>query len=298
MYKPESITIIGGYGALGKWFARFFHSIGWQVLLYGRNTEKLTEAANQLGVKKTTDLKFAVSNTDVVWISIPIPETAQIISEIAVYARDQTTIIEIASIKAPIIEQIKIIKQYNLNFLSIHPMFGPGATSLDQKKMLFILQEPPSETFQYFWNLFAQNGANCVITSGIEHDQIMASVLGGAHFINMFFVKCLEIGFEGKIDLEILKKFGGTTFSLQKTISEAVLQENPHIYAPIQMENPYFLERLEKLYHFLGEYIQIIKSKNLTKFIDIFKGLQNFAKTDNSFASAYEIFYRLLSQLT
>ena len=49
------IAIIGGSGKMGRWFARFLIEAGHEVIITGRNQQKLEKTREQLGVQVTTD---------------------------------------------------------------------------------------------------------------------------------------------------------------------------------------------------------------------------------------------------
>ncbi|MEJ2048055.1 MAG: NAD(P)-binding domain-containing protein [Dehalococcoidia bacterium] len=54
------VAIIGGSGKMGRWFARFLLGEGYEVVITGRNEDKLREAHEQLDVEVTTDNIAAV----------------------------------------------------------------------------------------------------------------------------------------------------------------------------------------------------------------------------------------------
>jgi len=296
----KTISIIGGYGALGKWYATFFKREGWKVIIYGRNAEKLENAAIELGVSAEQNIEQAVKKSEVIFISVTIPETIPTIQQIATYIQSDKILIEIASIKGEIINTFKNITQrsaYHIDWLSIHPMFGPGAVSMKGMKILFIQSDQNPGIHDYFWELFSKHDALCRDTSLEEHDQMMARVLGGPHFFNIAFMKFLEMPPSDEFNIQRLLPFAGTTFTLQKTLCEAVLHETRSIYAPIQMENPAFLQRLKEFRQFLDDYIQIIEQKDTIRFNQLFETLRSYAKSDPKFEGAYETLYKLIQHI-
>ncbi len=291
----KSITIIGGYGALGKWFAKLFKTSGFRVMLYGRNSSKLETAARELDIDFSGDLKKSVAAADIVWISVPIPQVGALIDEVFPLLKPNTWVVDVASLKEQILGKYMENLQKSkvpIKCLSIHPMFGPGAANLNNQRIIFLEVEEHHTVFDFFWALFSKHGAHCIRADAKRHDLLMARSLSIPHFINMANLWLLADP-KNPEDLESLKHFSGTTSRLQNAISTAVITENPKVYAPIQMDNPYFIERLEEFSEFLKNYIQILRSKDEGQFADVFQALQLIAKTDRDFPDAYKKFYAL-----
>ena len=47
----RGITIIGGTGRMGKWFAKFFQNKGYNVIITSRSSRKASSIAKEIGVK-------------------------------------------------------------------------------------------------------------------------------------------------------------------------------------------------------------------------------------------------------
>jgi prephenate dehydrogenase len=279
------------------------------VTLYGRNIDRLQQTAKEIGVHSISDLRLAVQASQVIFVSVPIPETIPVIKSIIPFLLPDSLIIEVTSIKSGIIPALRNIIEEgatSIHFLSLHPMFGGGAPSLKGRKILFVTFNDDRFGFELLWDSFAQHEALCLETSFKEHDAMMAKVLSCSHFVNLAFLELIRQDFTSiedvtedkiQVSLDQLIKIGGTTFGLQKTIAEAVLQEKPEIYGPIQMENPYFLQHLKNFRSFLDEYITMIQNKDQMAFSEFFEGLRKFAKSDIKFEKAYEIFYEFVKHL-
>ena len=138
------IAIVGGYGNMGQWFARFLSKEGKKVVISGRDQAKLRETAGRLGVESASN-EQAVAASDAVILSVPINSFESIVKEIAPHTHADQYIFDITSIKAKPVEIMhKYIKKGTI--LGVHPMFGP-------------VMEP------------------------VEHDDLMSIVLGLSHFI-------------------------------------------------------------------------------------------------------------------
>ena len=98
------IAIIGGYGKMGRWFADFLLKDGKEVIIAGRNQEKLLEVKQQLGVEVTTSNVEAVKSADVVLISVPIDGFDSVVKQIAPHTHPEQAIIDVTSVKASPVE--------------------------------------------------------------------------------------------------------------------------------------------------------------------------------------------------
>ena len=76
------VAIIGGYGKMGQWIADFLLKDGKDVVLYGRNEEKLLVAGHELGVDTETNLSQAVNDAELIIVSVPIDSFTDVIKQL------------------------------------------------------------------------------------------------------------------------------------------------------------------------------------------------------------------------
>ncbi len=121
------VAIIGGAGKMGQWFADRLRQEGIQVVITGRNPEKLKAAGKKLGVTVAANTD-AVKQADIVIISVP-PETFEsVVKEIGPHASDGQLFFDVTSLKTKPVEIMhRYIKKGTI--LGTHPVFGPGAKS-------------------------------------------------------------------------------------------------------------------------------------------------------------------------
>ena len=80
------IAVIGGAGKMGRWFAEFLSKDGKEIVISGRNREKLLEVKRQLGVE-VAGMVEAVQGADYIIISVPIESLEEVASGIAPHLR-------------------------------------------------------------------------------------------------------------------------------------------------------------------------------------------------------------------
>jgi prephenate dehydrogenase len=282
-------AIIGGAGKMGQWFARLLLQEGIEVIITGRNPEKLAVAGKKLGVPVAANIP-AVKQADVVIISVPLDTFEAVIKEIAPYARDEQVFIDFTSLKT---KPVEIMHRYlrKGTILGTHPVFGPGAKSVSNQN--FVLTPTDEEEFQLAGKTrqyLEERGANVSIMTPQEHDETMAVVLGLAHFIAIVSADTL-LSFE---NFQEMKKIGGTTFKLLYTLVESVISEDPELYASLQMSFPNIKE-IESLFEAKTKsWAEIVKNGDKQGFARKMNALrEKLEKTDPSFHHAYENMYRI-----
>ena len=293
--KTPKIAIIGGYGRMGAWFARYFKNKGYSVVLNARNREKLVAAAEALGVNYAETIEDAVKNADFVLVSVPISSTSKVITELAPHVDRKTVVFEIASVKGEIPETLKKqSSKYGFKAVSVHPMFGPGAANLKGHTVLIVPINGSEEAADRLMRIFRDDGAKVISTDSQTHDRMVAMVLALPHFLNILL---------GRILLEIpdtlpkIREFSGTTFALQLLLTECVFGEDPELYSEIQMGNKEFLEFLDKMEKIFHELKNAITKKEKVKFFKTFEMVREKLKQDTEYSKAYDKFYQIIKVL-
>lgn len=293
--KTSKIAIIGGSGSMGRWFAKYFKDKNYSVVLSARNREKLIAAAERLGVNYAENNVEAVENADLVLVSVPISSTAGVITEIAPYIDKKATVFDIASVKEDIPKTLeKQSVKYGFKAVSVHPMFGPGATNLMGHTIVIVSIPGSEDAAEKLDQIFSDDGAIVVSTDGQTHDRMISTVLGLPHFLNILF---------GRVLLEIpdtiprIKEFSGTTFGLQLLLTECVYGEDPELYSEIQMRNKEFLKLLDKMEDILSELKRVVEKNERMDFSKNFERVRKKLMQDTDYANAYDKFYKIINFL-
>jgi len=284
------VAIIGGAGRMGKWLVKYFLGRGHAVIISDIKHDEAKAVAISMDVKLAKDNIEAVKDAGLCVVSTPIEVTPKVLREIASEVKEAAIVMEISSLKSGVIQVLEEIGRRNVKILSIHPLFGPGADKLTEEKIVLVpVLEPTSET-RLVRRFFPE--ADIIVVEAEEHDRIMALTLSLPHFLNIVFASVVS-----EEDLNVLKKLGGTTFTLQSIISEGVMTEDPGLYASIQMSNKYTVRYLEKFIsraETLKEYIARKDSKN---FFQFYANILSSLIKDEEFSRAYERMYKVLEAL-
>jgi len=284
------VTIIGGVGRMGRWLAHYFSSRGHEVTVSDLNLDKAKALAETTGVKVAKSNVEAVKEADLIVVSTPIQVTPKVINEIASHIRKGAVVIEICSLKSSVVETMAKIAELDVRPLSIHPLFGPGAQKLAGKKIAVIpIVDSRAET-KLTKELFP--GAEIIIAGAEEHDRAMGLALSLTHFINIVFASIVS-----EEDIEILKRLGGTTFTLQLILAESVMTEEPALHAAIQMENEHTHQYLDKFISRASTIKAWITEKDKEKFTAFCNRVLSSLSKDADFTRAYEKMYKVLETL-
>ncbi len=288
------VAIIGGSGKMGRWFANFLLQEGYGVVITGRNEEKLREAHEQLSVEVTTDNVAAVKSAQVILISVPIENFETVVKQIGPHTQPEQFILDITSVKAlPVAIMHQHIKSGVV--LGAHPVFGPGAKDTTQRS--FILTPTSSEEealAQKVKQHLETRGARVTLMSPEEHDEIMAVVLGLAHFIAIASADAL-LSFDR---LKQLGTIGGVTFKLLLTLTESVISEDPEFYASLQMHLPKLAEIERSFQKRVENWVDLVAGKDQQQFAQRMKALKDsYRRLTPDFGNAYEDMYKLIEML-
>ena len=283
-------TAVIGAGKMGVWFAKFCTENGEEVILSGRNKEKLAKLGNELGVE-TADLVEAVKKADNVILCVSIDAFEEVVKNIAPNVREEQTIVDICSIKErPVAIMHQHIKKGLI--LGTHPVFGPGSPSVKHKAYILTPTNAREHAFaEKYKGWLEKVGARVFIMSPKKHDELMSIVLGLPHFVGL--VACDTL-LEQPDFLET-KKVAGTTYQMLFTLAEATALENPELFASLQFTLPE-MEKIESLLiEKAREWLRLIKQKDPEAIAARMNRLKTkLMETSRDYEKSYKTMYKML----
>lgn len=246
---------------MGRWFARFLLEEGYQVILTGRNENKLREAGAELNVETATNLE-AVTGAGVILLSVSLDSLETVIEQLAPHLRPEQIIIDIASVKVlPVEAMHRHIKQGRT--LGVHPMFGPGAKSIaHQNFVLTPTSEAENALAGKVREFLEAREARVTTMTPQEHDEIMAVVLGLSHFIALVSADTLA----NSDKLKLTRAVSGTTYRALLKLVESVITEDPDFYASLQMSLANLPELEELFEKNAGSWLNLVRNRDRAEF--------------------------------
>jgi len=274
----KEIAIIGVNGKMGKWFANYFHKMGFRVKGFDTNNE-----IKEKFIEKANSLVSAILQIDYVLLCTPTKNTPEIIRLISKEMKRGSYLIEISSHKYKTAQTL-LKTPSKINPICIHPMFGPGIKNIAGNNVIIVPIKDAQKELTATKLLFP--GANFVTIDAVEHDKKIGVILGLTHLINIAFANILAK--DEKISLT--EKMAGTTFKAQRIIAESILTESAELIETI-VSNPEVRRSGEEFWKDIGrlltnsqegkseEIINYIKSsqEKISKNVDLEKSNKKLA---------------------
>ncbi len=283
------VTIIGAAGKMGRWFTNYFIEKGFEVVVYDINYEKLHKHYFEYKIIIADDIKSASQQADVILISVPINLTAKTVIDISKLVKENCIIIEIASFKEKIIDYCKKNLEKKVNYLSLHPMFGPGAKNIIGAKMISVTVFDSKHEVLTTKKIFPD--ANIIPVSAKDHDESMAIILSLTQFINFAYASVLSLK-----NLENIRRLSGTSFNLQLTIAEAILHDDPEFLATLQIENKYAVSQINRFVDESKILLELISKNNHKKLSTKLRKLQKAIEKEKGYDKAYNKMYEIINK--
>jgi prephenate dehydrogenase len=232
----QQVSIIGAGGKMGSWFSRYFsEKPGTKVLAYDSNA--LWRPPTHVTLCANVDR--CVSQADLVLVCVPITSAPSVIKNCALNMKSGAVLAEISSIKA---KTFLVLKKYSSKIfpLCIHPMFGPGASSIRDTRILLVPVKNKKTESDTISSLM-RGSEIIVLPTAQVHDKYMALILGLTYFVNMVIAKILS-----KEDILYLEKISGTFFGIQLLLMQGIISDDPGLIVSIISRNSHTKKLISK----------------------------------------------------
>ena len=285
-----NVAIIGGAGRMGRWLARYFATHGHKVTISDVKLDEAKAVAEATRVEVAENNIEAVKNADLILVSTPIKIIPKAIHEIASHVKRGAVVAEISSLKFYVRKALIEVASLDVRPLSLHPLFGPGAKRLRGRKIVVLpILDTEAET-KLAKEVFPE--AEIITIDAERHDQAMGLVLSLTNFMNVVFASVVS----GE-DILMLKRLGGTTFTLQLTLAESVMTQDPTLQASILMDNKHALPHIDKFLSKAKMIKRRIVDKDEKGFTAFCSDVQKSLSKDAEFFKSYENLYRALKAI-
>lgn len=249
-YPGESLRVLvmGGAGGMGRWMGRFLNGQGHAVRVYDPGPRKTPHP-------RVRTPGPSVRWADLVLVSVPMDACGSVLREVADLG-PRGVVAEMCSLKAHLRPVLDDVRRHGVRVVSFHPMFGPSASTLSGKKVLFCREGKP-EDVALVRSLFESTSAVLLEVGLAEHDFLMARVLGLVHLANLALARTL---WKGGAPFARLKEVEGVTFRKQAVTTEEVVRENPELYFQIQKRTPQTEETARDLQDSVDEILRCVRA--------------------------------------
>jgi prephenate dehydrogenase len=271
----QTISILGVGGKMGKWFAKYFLENDFEVTGFDSEID-----FNIKSVIQASSLVGAVLKADYVILCTPTRRTPEIIRLIAKEMKRGAYLIEISSQKVK--TSVSLAKMpAKINPICIHPMFGPGIKKIKGQHIISIPIKDAKKELTVAKSLFP--GANFVTIDTVEHDKKIAVILGLTHLINIAFANI--IAKDEKTSLT--EKMSGTTFKVQKILTESIMTESPELIETI-ISNPEIRRVAEEFWKDIGRLLTSIQEGKTEEILTYIKSCQEKLAKNTDLEGSYK----------
>ncbi len=246
--------VIGGCGKMGRWFAEFLDSQGYQV-------EIADPAGPCAGFAHRADWQSGELAHELIVVATPLGITAAILEQLARH-RPPGLVFDIGSLKTPLRAGLAALAAAGVKVSSLHPMFGPDTDLLSGRHVIHV-DVGRADAVSAAQALFASTMAEQVVTTLDDHDRLIAYVLGLSHAVNIAFFTALAESGEAA---PRLARLSSTTFDAQLAVASLVADESPALYFEIQALNPYGGESLAALAEAAGRLQALVAAQDAAGF--------------------------------
>ncbi len=284
------VAIIGA-GKMGQWFTKLFHEEGFSVVVSSRTRSKAEALRAEFGVDVARSNVDAVDGADWILLCVSLDSLDAVLREIGSHVRPDQVVMDIGSIKEIPVNLLHTHVEHGVT-LGTHPVFGPGARSLEGQN--FVLTPVGDEEKRFageFRGWLEKCGAVVSVLSPRKHDELMSLVLGFPHFVGLVAGDTLM----NNPNFVDAKAVGGATYKLLLTLAEAVSSEEPVFYSNLHMSLPE-MEKIEGLFlSKVEEWLRLVKSKDCAGFSrKMGQVKKRLRELDPEYERAYRAMYRLL----
>ena len=173
-------------------------------------------------------------------VCVPISSTSSVIDLLAERMRAGSLLVEISSVKTPVMESMRRAHSRGMRTVSIHPLFGPGIGRLCEGRAAIVEVADLEEEMDIASGIFP---FELIPVSLEEHDRSMAW-LALAHLLLNTFLSASDR------EADLLLNLQTTTLSWFTKLAAASLTQSDELTSELIELNPYFPEVLRS---FLGD---------------------------------------------
>ncbi len=225
------VAIIGT-GAMGRWLVDFAKQNLGEVVLADAIAAKAERVATEFGVNFRS-VPEAAAEAELVLVAVPISKTPDVIKSLAGQVQRGTLLADVSSVQSDVIEAMQTIEA-KIELVSLHPLFGPGATSVKGKDFV-VIPVKPGKRYAALKNRLLELGARVTEMGAEDHDRLMAIIQCMTHFVLLTYLNALK----SMKELKRAEKFRTPMFATLLDLAKTVFAGNLELYGELQVHNKY-----------------------------------------------------------
>ena len=245
------VLLVGGAGAMGRYFQRWFTKAGYQVRI--------------LDSGDWPEASALCEGIALALLSVPIDHTAEVARRLAPHLPPDCLLCDITSLKAAPLAAM--LDAHPGPVVGLHPLFGPTTTSMDKQ---VIITSPGRRGAECQWLLdqFADWGAIVIQADPAEHDEAMDVIQALRHFAAFAFGKFL---YERGVALDRTLEFSSPIYRLELGMVGRLFAQDPALYSEIILASPQRRQLLQDYLASLQDSLALIASGDKKAFGNLFR---------------------------
>lgn len=279
----KQVVGIYGLGLIGSSVAVAVKTYfpNWKVVGLGRNEDKL-EKARRLGIidEVSQGDPESVDSLDYFIIGTPPELVAEVFNKYQNLLSENVIIMDVASVKRKVIEEVKEVNHRGLNFIGCHPMAGSEKSGMEfaradlfEKKIVAVIGDGREEILTQVRDFWKSFGAQIVLVSADFHDEIVASTSHAPHLIASTLSRQLEK--DGWSEVRFFGLYGRGLLDTTR-----IAQGKPEMWSDIIFANADNVERaLIDFSREIGEVIELIKTGKKEELIEYMNRAKDFRES-------------------
>ncbi len=275
------VGIIGINGKYGRCLEGFFKTI--------QQESRLVDRVIGSDIGTTLTSHELVRNVDVVVVAVPPRVTVEVIEEIASYLSETQLIMDVTSIK---VAPVQAMMQSCAEVVGLHPMCAPPRNFSWQGQIIVVC---PGRLFfwqQWLNDMLRLTGARLKYCTPSEHDKHMAVVQGLVHATELMMASAIRRG-----DIQVAESltFTSPVYRIALSLMGRILNQDPHLYADIQMLNPPVAQMLRHAADSMNDLATMVEGRDYEAFMaEFMKNRDHMGST--VLQDSFDLF-ELISQL-
>lgn len=225
------VAVIGA-GAMGRWLADFAKQNLGEVVIADVSAAKAERVARELSISSRS-VTEAAAEAELVLVAVPISKTPEVIKSLAGQVQRGALLADVTSVKSDVVEAMQTVEA-RVELVSLHPLFGPGATSIKGKDFV-VVPVKPGKRYTVLKHRLIELGAQITEMEAEGHDRLMAIIQCMTHFVLIAYLNALK-SMKG---LKRAEKLHTPMFTTLLNLAKAVLAGNPELYGELQVHNRY-----------------------------------------------------------
>ncbi|MEM2739783.1 MAG: prephenate dehydrogenase [Candidatus Bathyarchaeia archaeon] len=175
LLQKDSLTLaIVGSGGMGRLLSRLLKAAVSKLILVSRDADRARTIAKRIGVDWGG--YESVEYADICILTVPSRFVVDTVSKISQRLKAGSMIADISSVKTYIVSEILRILPSSIEYVSLHPLFGPSVRRSSKLKVVVIPARCSDESLDKLVSLLRDANLNIVFSTVEEHDRVMSVI--------------------------------------------------------------------------------------------------------------------------